>query len=417
MKPTPIDWPLTFRIYKILTTVAQPFLTNYVAKKHATMGGAPDRLEERFGKPTLPRPKGKLIWFNAASLGELRAALPIMECLTDIQILLTTTSQSAADLADETLPPNAFHQFAPIDTPKAMSSFLNHWRPDLAVFLESDLPLNGIEKLALEGVPLAALNVRASTTRDRFPKVFSAAFSRFSLVAAQDRTTARELQNFGVEGDRLAGVTDLKSHAPAPVADAAAVAALKKSIGARPCWLAMSAHPQEADMLVAAHRRIRASHPDALLILAPRHPEKAREFLPHLEGFQVSQRSGGALPDGAIYLADTLGEAGALFAVAQVAFIGGTFAPIGGHSPQEALKSGKPVLFGPHNAHHAEAFGRAQAVGAGRLVEDADALADGVLFWLDETNRMASEKAVRSLANSSDEIVRIIANGLKQVMA
>ncbi|WP_204114830.1 3-deoxy-D-manno-octulosonic acid transferase [Shimia biformata] len=410
--PAPVRWPPVFHLYRGLSRVLAPFLRRMAGKRHARMGGSADRLPERFGIAGLPRPDGGLVWVNAASLGELRAAQPIIERMQGVSVLVTTSTQSAADLAARHLPDQVLHQFAPMDTPREMAGFLSHWRPDLAVFMESDLPLWAIS--ALEGrTPMANLNARPSRTRQRFPRLSAAILSRMALVTAQDQPTADELRGIGATNEQIAAVVDLKSVASPPKPDVVRVAELQAQIGKRPVWLAMSIHPEELPTITQAHRQLLEDHPDLLLVLAPRHPDKAEAFHIGLSGFSVASRSKGEQIGAAqVYLADTLGETGTLFAVAPFAVIGGTFARIGGHSPQEALKTGLPVIFGPFPGAHQSVFQAADALGAARQAADAAALANRVERWLGGAARTPAEAAARDMSSRGADIPPHIAKRL-----
>lgn len=398
MAQAPLRWPVSFLFYNGLTRMAAPVLAKLARSKHREMGAPADRLNERFGIANHSRPEGKLVWVNAASLGELRAALPIIERLRAVTVLVTTTTQSSAEMAASTLPDGAIHQFAPLDTPTAIASFLAHWRPDLAVFMESDILIRAVDRQAQQDVPMAVLNARPSTTRDRFPGLFAAVFSRMSLVTAQDERTVEALGRIGVDRQDIAAVCDLKSIARPPRADADNVGQLASSLANRPVWLAMSLHPEEGAFVAETHKILCQSVPDAALIIAPRHPAKAQGFAQYLTGVTTAWRSQGQNPDTAsVYIADTLGEAGTLFAVAPFALIGGTLAQIGGHSPQEALNSGRPVLFGDHPGHHAAAFHAAEAAKAALQVKTPEDLAQKVQEWLDPAKRKAAETAAAKL--------------------
>lgn len=414
---SPVRWPASYYAYRVFTRLAAPLLRRTLRRKHVDMGGSHDRIGERFGQTSLQRPSGPLCWINAASLGELRAALPMIHASADHNFLVTTTSQSAADLAQRILPANAQHQFTPIDLSESLLSFLDHWHPDLAVFMESELPLRTIRELARRQIPMANVNARPSRTRRKLPKLARAVMAHMSFVTAQDTETAREITSLGVPQQDLVAICDLKALAPPPAADAVAVADLRRQIGDRPLWLAMSTHPEELPAIAAAHRLVLQRRPDTLLVIAPRHPENFDPKARDLDGFLIAQRSHGqALEQASVYVADTLGEAGTLFAVAPFALIGGTLCNLGGHSPQEALQSGRPVLFGPHPGHHSAPFHTAAKAGAALQVTEVRALARQVLEWLAPEGRRNAEEAAVSLVQSRSSELETIVDRLADLM-
>lgn len=394
----PVKWPFTYHLYRSVTRLAAPLLRRSLNRKHAKMGGRQERLNERFGHSVQKRPEGSLCWMNAASLGELRAALPILHAFPDCHFLVTTTSQSAAELASRVLPSNALHQFSPLDLPPELKRFLDYWQPDIAMFMESELPLRALNELAMRQIPIANLNARPSRTRKRFPRLASAVLDRMSFVTAQDADTAQELLALGLPERNLVAVCDLKSLAPPPPVNADLLSELQLLVQNRQVWLAMSTHPEELPLLVEAQAIVSRSLPDALLIIAPRHPDSFDPSVPCLEGLNVPRRSlEQPIGTASLYIADTLGEAGTLFAAAPFAFIGGTFKEVGGHSPQEALQTGRPVLFGPFPGNHAAAFQAAATAGAAIQVHDAQALAAQVTEWLSDQKRNRAELAVAGL--------------------
>ncbi len=416
-QPTAKRWPLSYHLYRFVTFCAAPLLHRFAGKRHRAMGCAADRLGERFGHASLPRPQGSLVWINAASMGELRATIAVATAMPDAQLLITTTSQSGAEMVSRQFPPNCMHQFAPLDTGAAAARFLDYWRPDLALFVESDLPLRVIDRLARAGVRMGILNARPSRTRNRFPGLSAAVLSRMALATSQDQDTAAQLIGLGLPEQRHVMVTDLKTLAPPPRPDPQAVAALRNQISGRPVWLAMSAHPEEVEQLLAAHRRLLRDRPDLLLLLAPRHPDAMPRFEGVLNGLTARRRSRGEeIGDAQVYFADTLGEAGTLFAVAPFAVICGTFADLGGHSPAEALAAGLPVLRGPHVGNHAAAFERAEKCGAARVASDTQALASAVADWLSGDALETAASAARTAGARNDTQITALVSRIEQLM-
>ncbi|MGH1457797.1 MAG: 3-deoxy-D-manno-octulosonic acid transferase [Paracoccaceae bacterium] len=333
------------------------------------------RIGERYGTASAARPAGRLVWIHAASVGESQSVLELIRRLIaaapDIAVLVTTTTRSSAALLARDLPQRAAHQYAPIDTPAAARAFLDHWRPDVAVFTESELWPRLLHEIEARHIPALLINARVSAKTARhwrkLPRTAAALLSPFRHIYVQERATAEAMRAIGVQAERVTVTGSLKEELPPPEADAQALAALQTAIGTRPVWLAASTHEGEEEVLCAAQLRVLEQTPDCLMILAPRHPERGEAVAAILsaQGLRYARRSTGAGPDGQtqVYLADTLGEMGLWYRLAPRAFIGGSLVQIGGHNPYEPLRLGAAILTGPHVGNFAEIYARLTAAG------------------------------------------------------
>lgn len=365
----------------------------------------PARLGERRGEGA-DRPPGPLLWLHGASVGESQSALPLLEALAearpDLQFLLTTGTLTAARLLEDRLPkalrPRLRHRFVPLDVPAHVARFLDGWRPDAAVLIESEIWPNLILAAAGRGVPLALVNARVSAASargwGRLPAVARRLFGAFDLVIAQTEEDAARLRALGAAGAQSWG--NLKFAARPLPAPGPAMAALREAIGGRPVLLAASTHPGEEAQVAAAHGLLRERLPALLTILAPRHPERGPALVRELEEIgAVALRSAGELPgpDTAFYVADTIGELGLLYRLAGVALIGGSLVPHGGQNPLEAARLGCPVLLGPHTDNFAAIAARMVEAGAALRVADSGALAEAAAAVLTEADRVRSMTA------------------------
>ncbi|MBW8881237.1 MAG: 3-deoxy-D-manno-octulosonic acid transferase, partial [Asticcacaulis sp.] len=327
-----------------------------VLKRRAAKGKEdPHRLNERLGRASLPRPDGPVVWFHGVSVGESLSALPVIEAVRrerpNIHVLVTTGTTTSAEILAKRLPAGATHQFAPVDTPQAVAGFLDHWRPDLAVFIESDIWPILLQSLTARGVPHLLLSARITEKTFRGWQAFRASVRRlmsgYSLVMAQDSASEARLRSVGA---RLGERANLKTlGAPLPVSEAA-LAAMHSILGERRVILAASTHYGE-DAIIAKTVEGFVREGD-LLIIVPRHPVKAGEIRLDLEavGLKVAQRSlkEPVTAQSDVYLADTLGELGLFFSLAHIVIMGGSFlSGIGGHNPLEAARLGKAVITGP----------------------------------------------------------------------
>ena len=265
----------------------------------------PLRRNERLGQPRVKRPAGRLAWFHAASVGETNAILPLMSALAEqrpaLSFLLTTGTVTSAKLAAQRLGPRAIHQYAPLDAPEYVASFLDHWRPDLAVFTESEIWPNLILESSARGIPLALVNGRM-TQRSfrrwrRNPGVAQPLFSRFALVLAQNETLARRFTD-ARRAERVAA-GNLKVDTPPPLVDDVEFERLRPALQGRPLLIAACTHEGEDEIVADAHRQLAASFPGLCTIIAPRHPQRGAAITEMLKGrgISVARRSLGELPD------------------------------------------------------------------------------------------------------------------------
>ncbi len=374
------------------------------------------RKSERFGVASRARPAGEVLWLHAASVGETMAVLPLIDTLLAARphatALLTTGTVTSAELAASRLGLRAIHQYVPLDAAPYVTRFLEHWRPALAVFVESEIWPNLILEAARRDIPLTLVNARMSKTSFRrwrgHGSVSRPLFGRFSAVLAQSREFAVRYTALGASGVVDAG--NLKFDSPPPPADATLVAQCRAALGARPVWLAASTHADEEILVAAAHAMLRETRPDLMTIIVPRHPERGAAIAASLtaDGFDAALRSRGAdLPVTAtgvksgLWIADTLGELGSWFALAPIAFMGKSLSiDGGGHNPIEAAQHGAAVLTGPQWGNFDIAYKAMLAVGGAREVRTSGELAAAVARLMDEPTELATMQAAAGRAIS-----------------
>jgi 3-deoxy-D-manno-octulosonic-acid transferase len=365
--------------YRGLSTLAPPILRALLMRRLARGKEDAARLGERMGMAARARPEGRLVWLHAASVGEAVSTLPLIERvlarLPDAQVLVTTGTVTSAKIMGERLPPRAFHQFVPLDAAPWVERFLDHWRPDSALWIESELWPNLLRQTAARGIPIALVNARMTERSfrgwKRWPGAARDLLGAFRLVLAQGETYAERFRALGATGVAVAG--NLKYAAPPLPADEAKLAALRAAIGSRRVWLAASIHPGEEGAVAEAQSLLKRAG-GALGIVIPRHPHKGAAMAETIRarGLRVALRSAGALPaaDTAIYVADTLGELGLFYRVAQLALVGGSLIPHGGQNPIEPALFGVPVLHGPHVENFADVIRALTHAGAALEAKD-----------------------------------------------
>jgi len=409
-------WPA---LYRAATSAASPLVRRILNTRARRGKEDATRLGERLGIPSLPRPAGKLVWLHAASVGEAQSLLGLIERMLadrpEIEVLMTTGTVASARLLADRLPPRARHQYVPVDLPRAIDGFLDHWRPDLAIWVESELWPNLLLATNRRGTPMLLANGRLSAgslARWRaLPGLSRPLLGCFALCLAQDEAQAARFRELGAPA--VESVGDLKTGAAPLAADTAALCKLRQQIAGRPVWLAASTHPGEEEIVAGAHRRIAQRHPGLLTIVVPRHPVRGPGLSETLRGSALRVARRGAeeplAKDTDIYLADTLGELGLFFRLAGIAFIGGSLVDKGGHNPFEAARLDCAILHGPDMANCAAMGAALDSAGAALTVIDVDGVAATVSRLLaDPAERDARARAAAQVAAAGNGAVEAV---------
>jgi 3-deoxy-D-manno-octulosonic-acid transferase len=382
--------PLALRIYRSASSAAAFAAPSLLAMRLKRGKEHHARLPERCGDAGQPRPAGSLIWVHSASVGEMLAVVPLIEHLRaqDFTVLVTSGTVSSAVLAEHRLPPGALHQFIPLDAPRYVARFLEHWRPDLALFVESDLWPNLILASAGRRIPIIMINGRLSERSFRrwrlVPSAIAALLGRFDLCLTQSSADAQRYTQLGAP--RVSSTGNLKLDVPAPPVEEASLRRLQLLTEGRVIVAAASTHPGEEAAMIAADRRLREKYPTLLTVIAPRHPARGPSIaeLARTAGLCGALRSRGDLPtpNVQLYIADTLGELGLIYRVAPVVFMGGSLARHGGQNPVEAIRLGAAVIHGPHVWNFTEIYARLDKANGAKLVTGEATLVAGLDDWL-----------------------------------
>ena len=357
----------TLTLYRIGATLLEPFAPILVRNRVKSGKERPERSGERFGRTDLARPGGALIWMHGASVGESRLLLDLFEALRtqrpDAYALVTTQTTTSADMIAASAPQHVIHQMAPVDGPRAVTRFLQHWRPDAAVFAEGEIWPNMLLGLKRGRIPAVMANARMTTRSiDSWNSRKSSAralFGAFQFIGAADRQTAEGLGR--ATGHEITTVGNLKMAARITPPPQDKVVPFVKAIG-RPILLAASTHPGEDAFAIEAFAALRVSTPDALLVIVPRHPDRGSTIVDEARGrgFTVQQWSKERSPPQqgtSVVVADTMGELLFWYAVAGGIYLGGaTNQDVGGHNAVEPAQLGKRVFTGPHGYNFRETF-------------------------------------------------------------
>lgn len=381
--------PPALSLYRLATRLAAPVAPAVLASRARKGKEDESRINERLGHASLPRPAGELVWIHGASVGESRVTLTLAHALLGarpgLTVLLTSGTVTSAALVGREAPPGVIHQYVPADTPAAARRFVSHWKPDIGVFVESELWPNLIVEAARSGARLALVNARmneASLRRwQRWDQSGKALVGHFSWISPADGRTARGLGKLLERKLSVAG--NLKLEVLPPMPSEGKLNAARTIVNGRPLWVAASTHAGEEELVLEAHRHILETDPDALLILAPRHPRRADAVAELLDarGLAFARRSQREAPrqDVPVWLADTLGEMSLWFELAPVALIAGSLKPaIGGHNPVEATRLGCSVISGPWRDSFSDVYDAYETHNAVTTVHDARDIADAI---------------------------------------
>jgi 3-deoxy-D-manno-octulosonic-acid transferase len=367
--------------------------------------GYRQRWVERFG--FVARLKGPVVWLHAVSVGEVRAADPLVRALQrdypGYRVLVTTMTPTGSATVRELFGDSVAHCYAPYDLPTAVARFLNRTRPALALVMETELWPNLFHQCGRRGIPLMLANVRMSEQSARgyrrFRRLTGATLRQVRVVGAQSPADAGRMRELGAPRVEITGSIKFELRVPEGLDGRAA--ALRTGLGARPVWIAASTRDGEEPQVLDAFEGLRARFADLLLVLVPRHPERfdAVARLCTQRGLRVERRStraDGASADTDVLIGDTRGELLLLYAAADVAYIGGSLVPLGGQNLLEAAAVGCPAVFGPHMFNFREISRLALERGAARQVQDSTGLAEAVGDYLaDAAGRGAAGEAGR----------------------
>ena len=405
--------------YRAALRIGKPLIDLYLASRKRRGKEDPVRFPERLGEASMERPSGPLVWLHAASVGESLSALPLIERLIasfPVCVLVTTGTITSARLMAERLPSGAFHQYVPIDHPDCVGRFLDYWRPDLALWIESEFWPTLVSETAAKGVPLVLLNGRVSDRSFRRWKRFSGLIRTllqgFALCLGQTERDAERLSVLGAP--RVSCKGNLKFATPLLPYNPEVLEDLKKQIEERPLWLAASTHAGEEEIIAEVHERLARTRPDLLTLIVPRHPQRGAEIVTLLRarGHGAALRSAGegVTRASTFYVADTMGELGIFYRLSGISFIGRSLAKGGGQNPLEAARLGNAVLFGPRMENFDEIAARMTRAEAAMQVADGSELASVIATLLDDTTLRDKwgQRAAAFAGSEADVLERVM---------
>lgn len=379
--------------YKTLMTILFPVIrVTYIKKRQKIGKEHPTRFCERVGQYSKPRPDGKLYWFHGASVGEAVSMLPLIDKLLkdepDLHIMVTTGTLTSAEIMAKRLPERAFHQFIPFDVPKYAKNLLDHFKPDAVLWFESELWPAMLSEIHQRHIPLILVNGRISDKSfhnwQKFKPIAKEILGFFSLCLGQSEQDRKRLQFLGAPKTDCLG--NIKyAGMPLPV-DVNKLAELKSQIGKRRVFLISSTHHNEEEQLACHFNRLKEAVRDVFVIIAPRHPERGKEIAEMLErkGFHVSLRSSCQMisDETDVYVADTIGEMGLWYKLAEISFIGGSLINHGGQNFMEPARDKNAVIIGQYTHNFVEMMERAKINGAVmQVMSSADVIEEAISLF------------------------------------
>jgi 3-deoxy-D-manno-octulosonic-acid transferase len=402
VRVVPNALPITLRAYRRLSAALTPLAPVLIRQRLKKNKEDPARLDERRGISQIERPAGPLVWIHGASVGEVLAAAALIERLRALgmRILLTSGTVTSAEIIAKRFPTDIIHQYIPYDSPRFVARFLDHWKPSLALFIESDLWPNLIISAAKRRLPMVLINARMSQRSfprwQKFSATIGALLGRFEICLAQSETDA---ERFSALGSRSVVVTgNLKLDVQAPPGDAVKLDKLIAVTRGRPIIVASSTHPGEEEIILETHKTLTSFFPKLLTVIVPRHAHRGADIAQMITvaGAQVALRSREELPHAGtdIYVADTMGELGLFYRLSPVVFIGGSLVPHGGQNPIEAVKLGASVVHGPHVFNFTDVYEALDGAGGAKLADSSEQL-------VKQLGQMLGNEAARDAAIES----------------
>jgi 3-deoxy-D-manno-octulosonic-acid transferase len=409
---------MTLRLYGGLAKLAEPLAGQLIARRLKRGKEDPQRVPERRGIASVTRPAGEIVWIHGASVGEILAAAGLIEQMhtQGFTILLTSGTVTSSKIAQSRFGDQVIHQFIPYDTPGFVTRFLDHWRPSLALFIESDIWPNIVRHCALRRVPMILINGRLSERSfarwRRAPATIASLLGRFDLCLAQSDGDAERFRQLGVQ--RVATSGNLKLDVPPPPADDEACKSLQARLRGRPLILAASTHPGEEEVLIDAHHRLSGHFPGLMTIVVPRHPQRGPAIaqMAASTGLKVGLRSlattANAQTD--FYIADTIGELGLFYRAAPIVFMGGSLVSHGGQNPIEAIKLGAAIIHGPNVWNFRDVYRALDEADGALPVADAEELVARLDEWLGDAklHRQCGLRARHVVENLGGALARTL---------
>ena len=404
-----------YPLYRIATYLTAGF---FLKKRIAKGKEDAKRVGERMGETRIKRPRGKLVWMHGASVGEVTSLLTLVDRAIEfnprLTVLITSGTQTSAEIIAKRDIEGVIHQYVPLDHPNWVKRFFDHWKPDAAIIAESEIWPNIVNEIGKRKIPAVLVNARLSEkSYNNWRKLRGSIrklLDSFGQVLTQTDTDTKRYQDLGHKDVMTCG--NIKYSSPPLKADEDVLKSLQNKFKGRPIWVYASSHADEESMACDIHRQLQAFIPNILTVIVPRHPERRQEIADACDSEDISLIFRSAMrtpPENTdVYVVDTLGELGLFYRLADIAVIGRTFSKDGGggHNPIEAAQLECATLHGPLYQNQQEIFDEMHAHNAATQIKNAEELYE-VLFnlFMDEEARQKLIQNALNYTNSKDDIL------------
>ena len=391
---------MSLQLYTLAHYLMLPFVLLYLCWRGLKNAEYWRHWDQRFGFIEQIPEGQRLLWIHAVSVGEAQAAVPLVRMLRlqypEAQLLMTTTTPTGAHRVRQAFDRDVSHCYVPYDVPGAVRRFLDRAHPELAIIMETELWPNTFTACRHRSIPVlvanARLSERAALRYQRISALVRTLLASVSAVAAQTAADAERFIALGTAPEKVTVTGSIKFDFEVPAGLLPAARAARAYWGSqRPVWIAASTHEAEDEQVLEAFSRVLRALSDTLLVLVPRHPERFAKVaaLCRRHGYDTALRSQqpGACNTVDVFIGDSMGELLLFYGASDVAFVGGSLVPVGGHNPLEPAALGIPIVMGPHLFNFADISTRLDAVGAAQIVHSAKELADVIIELLQDRDR------------------------------
>ena len=381
-----------------------------------------DRFKEKLGEYERARPNSKLIWFHGASVGETLSIIGLIKEITKIndklEFLITSGTKTSSQVLSMRMPKNAVHQFVPMDTPRAVKLFLKHWRPDFAIWVESEIWPRLLIETSKTKIPMwlvnGSMSLRSYKKWRYVPLSMQYLYNKFEKIYLRDERSAGFLNQLGLSSENFTVYGSLKADQEKLEFRKSDLKEVKKSLKDKRVWLAASTHAGEEETVLKAHKHLLEVDKDIFLVLVPRHPERGKELMKLARSLNLNSslrsKSRKINSTDQVHIGDTLGELGLWYELTHVSFIGGSITKNGGHNPYEAILADTFIIHGPETFNFEEIYRQLDERNFGKKIINSKQLFQEVLDLFNRDKLAIGFTKAKELIASDKKKIKTLAN-------